>query len=673
MGESRLPVGSDRGPWVIDQPIRIGSHTLRNRLFVAAHQTGLAENGLPGSRYIEYHRLRAAAGASMQITGATPVSPSPLWAESGLALVNVDDSIVPGYQRLAGAIHAEGGKMLAQLAHAGPTELGAGDVLGPSPIFSELSQQVVREASLGELEDVVAHYVAAAERCRQGGLDGIEISIAHGLLLASFLSPLTNHRQDRYGGALEHRVAFPLAVLRAVRAVTRDDMILGIRLAADDLAPGGFGIDDAIEAAVILGSEVDYINAIAGNNNFLEARVQHWPPAPTRHGVFTGLAGAIRAKVTVPVAVAGRIVTPAEANDVVGRGDADLVGTVRANIADPEFIAKALSGRDADVRPCVGCNFCITEDLADRPVRCSVNPHIDRVPAPRVIGSARLGSALVVGGGPAGLEAARVLAESGVAVRLVEQSDAVGGQIAAWALAPSRAEFAEFIDWELRRLRELGVTVSTGERASVDLVGESDVDAVIIATGALPAAVALRTDHSVEVLDPLAALTSPPGGRVLVSDTVGALDAALIAERIATSAAAPTSVSLITSRLYAGEGDGITAVFPMLRRLAEIGVTVVDRAVISQISGGVVELDGVFGEARGAQRTDVVVAWRGGASCHGLADELRAAGAHPIVIGDALRPRRVVDAVAEGARTAESIIESRLGRVAEPARGVRHG
>lgn len=629
-------------PWLLDEPLPVGGHTLRGRIYIPAHQCGLAEEGKPGRDYIQYHRVRAAAGVAMQLTGATPISPSALWT-SGRSLVNIDDSIIPGYQQLTDAVHNEGGTILAQLAHPGPTDARGPDVIGPSRIFSEISRQVTREASLTELDDIVDSFVAAAGRCRMGGLDGIELSLAHGLLLAAFLSPATNVRHDRYGGSLERRLAFPLRVLTAVRQAIGPELILGVRLVADDLIPDGFGPAEAIRAAQELDSYVDYISVIAGNNNRLEARVRHWPPSPAPRGLFRGLAGAIRQAVSVPVCAVGRVTTPLLANDILVQGDADLVGMVRAHIADPELVSKARSRRFADIRPCVGCNFCISEDLAGRPVRCSVNPrvsHPDWEPRGREGHSPRV---VVVGAGVAGLEAARRAASQGCRVVLLERTTRLGGQTYTWSTASSRAEFRDFLHWEERQLTSHGVEMRLGEEGTAAAILQLEPDAVIVATGSLPDRGALRTDGTVPILDPLGALLTPPTGKVVVYDTVGSLDGALIAERVAE--AGPADVSLVTSRLHVGEGDDISSIFPMLRRLAELRVRVIERAVVRQLEEGRVDLDGVFGEPRDPLPAAVVVPWLGGVSQASIAHDLRAQGFEAMIVGDALRPRRVADAV----------------------------
>jgi 2,4-dienoyl-CoA reductase-like NADH-dependent reductase (Old Yellow Enzyme family) len=228
----------------VDESIRLRGKRLRSRVYLPAHQPGLADNGLPGDRYVEYHRRRARAGLGMQITGATPVLWSEVWAD-GLTLVNVDDRIIPGYRRLAAAVHAEGGLMLAQLAHAGAMETTGDAIVSASWTRSEITQQTSREATPDELADIAELYQTAALRCCAGDLDGVEVTMAHGMLLASFLSPLMNRRTDRYGGDLDGRTLFPREVVSAVRSAMGPDAIVGIRIPGDELVQGGIAPEEA--------------------------------------------------------------------------------------------------------------------------------------------------------------------------------------------------------------------------------------------------------------------------------------------------------------------------------------------------------------------------------------------------------------------------------------------
>jgi 2,4-dienoyl-CoA reductase (NADPH2) len=284
-------------------PLRIGPKTLRNRVLVTAHVPGLAENHLPSERWIAYHRARTRGGAGLQITGATPVHRSgPL--ESPLCIQNYDDAIIPGYRKLAAAIHEEGGTFLAQLAHSAQT--GSSSDVGrplwaPSPVPSDLVQQIPHAMTEAEIAEVVAAFGAAACRVREGHLDGVEILGAFGYLLAAFMSPKMNQRTDRYGGSLDNRLRFSLEVVDAVRDAVGPDRIVGMRIPGDEQTEGGLTLADmtAIAKRLAATGKLDYLNVIAGSNSDRLMRWEHWPPTPAPHGLFVHLAAAIKAVVPI--------------------------------------------------------------------------------------------------------------------------------------------------------------------------------------------------------------------------------------------------------------------------------------------------------------------------------------------------------------------------------------
>ena len=364
-------------------PVQIGPIELRNRVLVTGHQPHLAEQSRPGDAYIAYHRERARGGVGLQVTGATAVHPSASHGDPGL-LENLDDRIIPGYRRLAKAVHTEGGRILAQLSHGGGAAYGTMEpgfpLWAPSPLASEITRAMTREMTREDIAEVVAAFGAAAGRAAEGGLDGVEIQSAFGLLLVEFLSPRTNQRADEYGGSLENRLRFVLEVIDAVRDGVGDERIVGIRIPGDEYVDGGLDQPAMTEIAGHLEhtSKLDFLNIIAGNNLDRVHRTTHWPPTPAPHGLFVELAAGIKTAVSLPVFTAGRIVDPAHANRIIADGKADMVGMTRAHIADPTIVAKLLAGRSEDVRKCVGANVCIGRLVSGRAIRCLHNPEAAR-------------------------------------------------------------------------------------------------------------------------------------------------------------------------------------------------------------------------------------------------------------------------------------------------------
>lgn len=649
-----------------------GKH-LRSRLFLPGHQPGLADDGLPGDRYIAYHRQRARAGLGMQITGATPIIWSDVWAD-GLTLVNIDERIIPGYRCLAAAVHDEGGVILAQLAHVGAMETTGDGIISASDARSQITQRTAREASVEELSEVIDLYRAAALRCQAGELDGVEITMAHGMLLASFLSPLMNRREDQYGGGTDERTLFPRQVLAAIRQAIGPRAIIGVRLPGDELVPGGIDANEAAAIAKYLSQtgEVDYINVTAGNNTFKLARVDHWPPTPAPFGAFRHLARAVRAAVDVPVATVGRVTTLRLAEDILAAGDADLVGMVRAHIADAELLPKSRAGKAKEVRPCIGANVCVNSLLDHQPLTCLANPDVGR---PHMAASFPRGhgkKAVIVGAGPAGLEAARRLASNGWSTVLIEREKAIGGQMARWLQTPSRREFQRLIDWWAREIKRCQVETRFGCAATAaDLIGEA-ADLIVLATGSDPIVTPVpQKGTAIAQIGPYDQL--PPGGHVLVRDEMGGLAGLLTAERASLSAA---RVTYVTSLTHPGEGDGLTTVYPLIRDCAGRGIALIDRAVVAGIEGSEVRLQGVFGEARPTiNNVDVVISVLNCRARAGLAGPLAEQGMRLVVIGDARLPRDVTAAVADAARLVEAaardVVDRETGRGAHAAQLVR--
>ena len=361
-------------------PIQVGPRRLRCRVLVTAHEIRLADDGIPGPRYAAYHRARARGGAGLQITGCTAVHHTGGLGSEG-TLANVDDSIIDGYRMLAGAVHHEGGVILAQLGHSAATthstDPGA-PVWAPSAVTGHLMRhgQRAHAMSIGEIEEIVEAFEAAAERCRKGGMDGVEILAAFGFLVAAFLSPIANQRSDRYGGSLENRMRFCREVVSAVRDGMGRDGIVGLRIPGDELVEGGLGLDEMkmVARAMERDGKVDYLNVIAGTNMDRIQRAEHWPPTPAPHGLYVHLAAGIRSAVELPVFTVGRITDPAQAERILAGGEADMVGMTRAHVADPDLIAKLREGRLDDIRPCVGANVCIRNGLSGRSIGCIHNP-----------------------------------------------------------------------------------------------------------------------------------------------------------------------------------------------------------------------------------------------------------------------------------------------------------
>ena len=482
------PVSHDARGDPLLQPFRLKHLTLKNRIMSTSHACGLVEDGMPSERYQRYHEAKARGGLALTMFGGSSnVSPESAWSLPQINLYDV--RVVEHLQRFARRIHAHSAALMCQVSHVGGrAEPYAGAALapiGPSPVRETLHRAFAKEMDEHDIARVVADFAEAAARCKEGGLDGIE-TFAGAHLIGQFLSPATNRRSDRFGGSLENRCRFGLMVHEAIRKRVGDDFIVGIRFVIDEAGPHRLTFEDGLKIAAIFEASgtVDFFNAIYGRiDTEFKLAADCMPGMVSPEAPFLVRAGAFKQAVGLPVFHATRITSLETARRAIQGGLLDMVAMTRAHIADPDLVAKLERGEEERVRPCVGATHCMS------PLRptCIHNPSTGHEAAlPHAIEpAAAKRQVLVAGGGTAGLEAARVCAERGHAVRLYEASERLGGQVLLAAQASWRGELAGIVDWRSRELERLGVEVrlkSPVEPGSI----EDDVDIVITATGGVP-------------------------------------------------------------------------------------------------------------------------------------------------------------------------------------------
>ena len=641
-------------------PIDVGPFTLRNRVLVTAHVPGIETNGQVNDAYIRYQIAKTNGGAALQISGSTAVHRTGA-VGAGRGLNASDDGCIEGFKRLADAVHDLGGRFLIQLGHAGAnvTDTDAGrPLLAPSPIMSRLSRETPKQMTIGEIDELVDAHGAASVRVRKSGLDGVELLSAFGYLPAAFLSPYSNNRSDDYGGSLENRMRFLLRSIDAVRTGIGSDRVLGVRLPGDEQVEGGLSQSELQDIAALIAhtGKVDYLNIIVGTNYDRSGRMNHWPPTPAPHGLFVPLAAGIKSRVDLPVFTAGRITDPAMANKIIEQGDADMVGMTRAQISDPNLVQKLLEGRPQDIRPCVGANLCIAQAMASKPIRCMHNPMTGRESKwGKITQSDEPKNVTIIGGGPAGLEAARVAAERGHRVTLFDASEELGGQLSLWAQAPMTSEFRKTLNWYQTQLTQLQVRIHTNKRIKPKDIGSLDADVLILATGANASEPLLtaKGPNAIPVLDPWQAISQSPNKKhILINDEGGGRTALSAADALLDH----NKITLVTAEYAMGELVTATVRAPIYKRFLSGGAEIYPSQEIHSINGSTVTLQSVHtGGETNIEDVDIVVDWRGGVAETTLQSAVETSGKTQFIIGDCIAPRQVHIAIAEGAIAARAI------------------
>ena len=644
-------------------PFQLGKHSLQSRIVVTGHAANFIDDQMPNEDYGYYLRERAKGGAGMVTLGGCSVHPT----ASGAAMMNWDDRIIPKYQRVAELVHEFPVPVIAQLAHpgrkAGPSHDGDWLTLAPSavptPSFGFV-QVMPHEMSTEDVEEIVAAFGLAAGRVRSGGLDGVEVQVGLSGLISQFLHCQSNHRTDKYGGAtLEERMTFLMEVLRGLRNALGPDLILGARL-YDDLVDYSIDHEDVKIISQLLDASglLNYLNIWVGITPGEMSARHHVPPYYNAPGEFAWRPEGIKELVSLPVIGIGRINTPALAEEMLANGKMDLVGMVRELIADPQLPNKARAGRVEDIRTCIACNqSCAGRQALGLPISCIYNPVTGHEKIWADLKPATVSKkVVVVGGGPAGMEAARVAAERGHQVVLFERSERLGGQVKLAMLPPMRHSFEEIILFGEKQLPKLGVDVRLGVEASVDTILAENPEAVVVATGATPYLPDIPGAEGSNVLSVADVLNgAETGERVVIIDTQGTPPASLLADFLADKG---KQVEIVTGLNYVGSGTYIRAVWNHLYgRLVSKGVTMSPMTGVTRIGEDSVEVYHVVNPetTRTIESVDTVVIAAGGQAVDGLYHELKGKieGLH--AVGDCAQPRDIEMATYEGHKVAVAL------------------
>ena len=471
------------------QPLRIKKLVLRNRVMSTSHASTLDDGGIPKDRYQRYHEEKAKGGIALTMFGGSSmVSRDSSWGGGQIDLA--DDAIIPWLRQFSQRIHSHGAAIMCQISHLGRRADATGwnwlPTIGPSPIRETRHRNFPREMDRHDIDRVIREYAEAAKRCQDGGLDGVE-TVTGGHLIGQFFSPRTNRRTDAFGGSTENRARFGLMVHDAIRKAVGDDWIVGIRFVVDEATGDGIDFDECVRIARLFEREgkIDFFNAIFGRMDTDLALAEHNMPGMSQPlAPFLPLVGRFKREVKLPVFHAARIQDIATARYAIGEGLLDMVAMTRAHMADPQIVNKIMRGEEERIRPCVGASYCMWKKVA-----CLHNPASGREEIlPQLIERADAPGrkVVVVGGGPAGLEAARVSAERGHNVVLFEAGSRLGGQLLTAVRATWRRDLIAIVDWRAAELERLGVDVRMNSYAEMDDILREHPDAVIIATGGIP-------------------------------------------------------------------------------------------------------------------------------------------------------------------------------------------
>jgi 2,4-dienoyl-CoA reductase (NADPH2) len=638
------------------EPFRLGRITLPNRLVMLPHGTSMVRDGGITDEDIAYYEARARSGPAMMITGAAIVHPTSA-IRSRKLVEPYNEAVLEGLKRRVDVIHSHGVKVVGQIVHLGREMIGGefdNAPVAPSAIRSPRDPFPPHVLDEDEIAAIVEAFGVSAGNLKRTGHDGVEIHGAHGYLVGQFLSPATNHRDDRYGGTPEKRLRFLREVIESIRKHCGEDFLLGLRLSADEEVADGLEIPDTVQISKAIAHDglTDYLSITLGTRGLYVKDVT----AP--EATAARAAGIIRKASELPVIVGQRITTPEVAERVLAEGQADLIGMARAFIADPDWLTKVANGQVDRIRQCIGLN---QECRSFSPhLHCAVNPmagremvpeFMDRGPAPEPRRIA------VIGGGPAGLETARIAAQRGHSVTVFEATDGLGGQFLYAASLPHRSDLRRQIDYLQGELRRLSVKVELNTRidSADDLGGAFDVAVVAVGAAPNPLGEDLVGDHVktwFEILENGAPAPSGSGRAVMVDDGSAFWWTYGVAESLMD---AGWQVTIATPSATVASTIPTESVGPLLARLGGGGTEFRVLTVLESVNPEVASLMNVTSGHVEAVPCDLVVVQTGRSSRSGLAAELRKSGLETHAIGDCVAPRRLSQALFEGQRLARQL------------------
>lgn len=566
------------------EPIQIGKTTVKNRIFMPPLSTNLADKGYVTDALVEHYSNRARGGVGLIVTEVTTVEPTYTYLPGDMSIY--DDSYIPGWKKLVDAVHKYDTKILSQLFHpaymAFPVP-GTPQLIAPSNVGPYYAKSAPRAVTVEELHVLVRQFGEAALRFKKAGGDGVEIQCAHAHgLLGGFLTPLYNKRTDEYGGDINGRLRLTLEVIREVRKQCGDDFIIDVRISGDEYSEGGLTLNDMIYVSKQLEKEgVDFLH-VSGGNTIKRGSSMPAPgtsPAPHAHA-----SEEIRKNVHIPVATVARINEPWVADELIADGKADICMIGRANLCDSEFANKAREGRTDDIRPCIGCGRCLTGIMFGKPIACTVNPSVETNDIDEADVKKKV---LVIGGGPAGMEAAYVAKKRGHEVVLCEKENELGGLLRLAAVPISKQELCKVIKFMARRLNNEGIDVRTGCEVTPQMLADEFKDyEIICSTGAKPKEIEVfKQFKQTMTADDILSGRKFPGRKIVIlgGGSVGCETADYLAPLVNDLFPANRDVTVIEMTGSLMTGDGGAAKSRLTQRLMSKGVKLLLNAQVKKV------------------------------------------------------------------------------------------
>lgn len=639
-------------------PIKIGETTVKNRIFMPPLSTNLADKGYVTDELVEHYKARAKGGVGLFVTEVVTVEPTYCYLPGDMCIY--DDSFIPGWKKLADGVHEYGAKILPQLFHPAHMAFplpGTPRLIAPSNVGPYYAREAPRAVTKEELKVIIRQFGEAAKRAQIAGADGVEIHAAHAHgLLGGFLSPLYNKRTDEYGGDIDHRLRLTLEVIEEVRRVCGKNFIIDVRISGSEYTDGGLNLNDMIYVAKQLEKAgVDFLHVSGGTTI---ARGSSIPAPGTPMGSHAATAAEIKKYVSIPVATVGRITEPWIAEELIANGKADICMIGRANLCDPEFANKVAAEKADDIRPCIGCLRCLNGIMFGKRVACTVNPSFELENEDTLAPAAEKKNVLVIGSGPAGMEAAFVAAKRGHHVVLCEKDAELGGLMRIAAVPIAKQDLTRLIQYMARRLEGAGVEVRlncTVDKAMLE--GEFKDWEVIAGAGAQPIVVPAFTGFKQWMTaDDVLAGRAFPGRKIVVigGGSVGCETADYLAPLVNDLYPRNREITLLEMApgVMAGEsGPGRSL---LVQRMMAKGVQMICGAKVEKVDESSIWYT-KDGQQHCIADADTLVLAMGYKADPALEEMLKAAGASYHLIGDAAKVGTIKDAIGAGYETAKAL------------------